>query len=205
MSGVRGESAEVKTDLHAEKDSTCGEYDRYHTLKPEDVVLDIGAHFGYFSEYCAKRCALVVAVEAHPENFTQLALRTFGMLNVRRHNLAAWNQNEVRELYEYPNHTGGNSLYKEGIPFVKTIPVRCVDIGPWVSEWGINPTFIKIDAESSEGEILESLIRCGFVVDMAMECHNVDLYWKCRHMCKAAGMKFLPETPHVGCCHAIKL
>jgi FkbM family methyltransferase len=194
---------ELVENENAKTDATNGEYERYYKLEPDDVVLDCGGHFGYFTELAANKCKFVVTLEPHPFNFSQLAKRTEGMDNVSINNLAAWDSFAELDLWEYPNHSGGHTLFRENIPAVKSYKVQAVDVGQFLKDKGIVPTFMKIDAESAELKILESLFRHGFKVPLTVECHGEELYDDCRRLAEQNGMTFYPETRHVGVCFAM--
>ena len=191
-------------NANARHDVYSLEYERHHQIAPGDCVLDLGAHVGYFTELIAPRCRFVVALEPHPENFASLVWRCGRLSNALLVNKAAHNQTGAAKLHECPENNGAHSLFKHGGCSDAWHDVPTVDIGPWLCAVGFIPDFIKIDTEGAEGAIVESLIKCNIRADMAIECHDLMLYWRCRNAATAAGLKWLPEIEHVGICYAIK-
>jgi len=192
------ENANARTDVYSL------EYERHHKIQATDRVLDLGAHVGYFTQLIAPRCRFVVALEPHPENFASLKERCRFTANALLVNAAAFHASGKGRLYECPANDGAHSLFKHGGCSEVFHQVPTVDIGPWLCALGFIPDFIKIDTEGAEGAIIESLLHVGIVADMAVECHDLMLYWRCRNAAEAAGMKWLPQVEHVGVCWANK-
>jgi FkbM family methyltransferase len=192
------ENANARTDVYSL------EYERHHLITCADRVLDLGAHIGYFTEFLAPRCRFVLAFEPHPENFASLAERCRYAANTALVNAAAFHVSGHARLHECPANNGAHSLFKHGGCSEVFHEVPTVDIGPWLVAVGYAPDFIKIDTEGAEGAIIESLLGVGIVADMAVECHDLLLYWRCRNAAERAGLKWLPEIEHVGLCWAIK-
>ena len=192
------ENANARTDVYSL------EYERHYAIDSTDRVLDLGAHVGYFTELVAPRCRFVAAFEPHPENFACLRERCRYTPNVLLVNAAAFNASGKGRLHECPANNGAHSLFKHGGCSEVFHAVPTLDIGAWLLGLGFMPDFIKIDTESAEGAIIESLVHAGIAVDMAVECHDLMLYWRCRNALKGTGLKWLPEIEHVGLCYAIK-
>lgn len=86
-------------------------------IREGDVVLDIGAHVGYYTFIAAKKAGdfgKVYAFEPDPNNFTLLKknVELNGFKNVVLINKAVSNQNEEITLYLSDNDRGSHSTYK---------------------------------------------------------------------------------------------
>ncbi len=187
-------------DEHAKSDVESGVYERHYRMKEGDVVLDIGAHVGYFTELAAERVGpggWVIAFEPEPENFNLLLDRVGVRKNVCLINAAALDQTGRGKLYLNSGNSGGHSLCGSS-GFVK---VNCVRASEFV--WGKPVRFVKLDAEGSELEILRDLVPVlASPVDIAFEAHSAQLYRDCKELLVKAGYEFLPVTEHVGVCYA---
>ncbi|MFA6253142.1 MAG: FkbM family methyltransferase [Patescibacteria group bacterium] len=125
-------------------------------LSKESTVIDLGAHIGMFSIYCAGRCQQVFAYEAHRKNF-DLAKKNIVNLNISNvslFNLAVWSKSdEIVYLDDTETaQTGEYAINRDGKMEVKTISL--VDI---FSFNNINfCDLLKIDIEGAEYEVLMS-------------------------------------------------
>jgi len=118
----------------------------------EDVVIDIGAHKGYFSKLCMDRgCKQIHAFEPEQNNFKELVNNLKDYKYFQPYDLAVLNKIGEKEFTIVPgSNTGMNSFYqKDGIKTtVKTVGLDDILINfPEVA-------LLKVDAEGSEFEIL---------------------------------------------------
>lgn len=188
---------------NAKHDAESGEYELYFKIQPGCLVLDLGAHAGHFSSLACDKGAFVIAFEPHPVNFRNLNERVKGKSCVAI-NRAASNLTGLATLHECPENSGAHSLFWHNQCSDVGYSVGCIDIGQFLKASNICPDFIKIDTESSELNILESLFRSGIKTSMAIECHSHELYDKCRELAESNGMEFFPKTNHVGVCYCLK-
>ncbi len=121
------------------------------TFSPDDVVLDIGAHQGFFTKLCLdKGCKQIHSFEPEPKNFECLMNNLKEYKHVQPYNLAVLNKIGEKEFHIVPGiNTGMHSFYQKGIATkVKTVGLDDILINfPKVE-------LIKIDAEGSEYEVL---------------------------------------------------
>lgn len=194
-------------DENAKADVDSSIYNEHYQLQPGDVVLDIGAHVGYYTEYAFNKVGprgLVVALEPHPENFQILHRRFNPARNVILHECAAWDSVGEKELWQRPGNTGGHSLVEQtgfGDPiWVLTSISRYYLPGP---EFPVR--FVKLDAEGAEAVILSDLLpRLNILVDIAFETHSEALFKECEKLLKFWGFTLKEQQPIVGVCHAWK-
>lgn len=152
-------------------DIICNEH-RYIPLSGHKV-LDLGAHFGFFSLFCASHGAKVVAYEPDSENFERLLdaqgrAAEIGLGTIEVHKNAVWTCDTQIALYR-DHHSGTSNICSLGSPreMVRTIPFDTV-LGD--AEWDC----VKMDIESAEFDILtqtknEDLKKIRY---LTLELHN---------------------------------
>ncbi len=161
-------------------------------IKPGMVVLDIGAHVGYYSRLFATLVGpdgLVIAVEPHPETFLFLKKNLQGYSNVKCLQFAAGESETSMELIDSSTTTGGASLGfqrqarereielagKELAPRIKAqMPIRkfTVNVRPLdqvLAELGVkNVHVMKIDIEGAECLALKGMRQTLETVEVAV-------------------------------------
>ncbi len=83
-------------------------------VQPGMVVLDIGAHVGYFTRLCSRwagESGRVIALEPHPETHQALRQNTRKLPNVTALRLAASEAEGSAELYDYLLMSASGSLH----------------------------------------------------------------------------------------------
>jgi len=137
-------------------------------LRPEDVVLEVGANIGYYALLEARLCRRVYAVEPHPDNFRRLEanVRLNGYDNVETVNMAFGSAAGTIPM-RVSGHSNWHSC-RGAVAGVDTIDVPCGRIDDFVRDRRL-PTVIKMDVEGFELEVLrgaaETLrhVRCVFL------------------------------------------
>jgi FkbM family methyltransferase len=131
------------------------------SIRPNMILLDIGAHFGYYSllgAFLVGDQGKVHAFEPTLTSFNILKENTLGRKNIRINNIGVSNINKKIDFYDYGTmYSAFNSLYNPRIDKkVKSVKyvIDCVSIDSYVESENIIPNFIKIDAESSEYDII---------------------------------------------------
>jgi len=169
-----GKMTIVPPEVVSEVIDTYGFFDEYVTwlvvsqVKPGDVVLDLGAHFGYFSllsAYLVGDEGRVLAFEPTPSTFDILKENSSRAKNIRPLNLAVGNENGERPITDFGlKHCAWNTLSADNrmpdvLNSVKTVikNVKVVKLDDYIEENGLQPSFIKIDTEYFEYEVILGL------------------------------------------------
>ena len=141
-----------------------GEYDIPLWRAPR-TVLDVGAHVGMFSAWARKRWpdAEIIAYEPRPENASRFAENLDGIPRVTLNRFAVRGVRGVSFMHLGRNSLCGSFHYNEGTGDVAVPHVAASEIQ--------SCEFVKIDAEGSEVEILESL-DLSATLAIAIEAHT---------------------------------
>lgn len=143
-------------------------------LQPGDVVVDIGAHIGYFSVLAGRIVGAegkVFAFEPEPGNYRRLRdhLAQNGLRQVQSFNVALGSAPGTAEMYFNSDNDGGHAFWdvaehqlcertrEEGKRLSAEVVVLdhvLAGLAP-----GKGPKLIKIDAEGMEYEILKGSLR----------------------------------------------
>jgi len=132
-------------------------------LKPEkgDVVIDAGAHYGFYTIRASRMVGekgMVLAFEPHPKNYNRLImnLRLNKVTNVKAFNAALGDRDGITKLYEGPTPGTHSIIFKAGNP----INVKISRLDTVVNELGLEKLdLIKIDAEGAELKILKGALN----------------------------------------------
>lgn len=152
-----------------------------YTPQPGHYVLDLGAHYGYFSLYCAARGAHVTAYEPLEENYRELVRISrdiapqLGFPTIITHRQAVTDAYGERLLWYNRDNPGASSLLRQSdfdpVP-VSTVPLSAALRMPDLPDmlWDC----VKVDVEGAEAEIFLAasnmdLKRIRF---LTMELHN---------------------------------
>lgn len=133
-------------------------------LRPGATFFDIGAHLGYFSMLGSKLVGVtgrVHAFEPTPTTLSALTANTASRTNVTVVNAAVWDAAAELTFSDFgPAASMFNSLRDsringEAAPTShREIRVAAISLDAYVELTGAVPSFIKIDAESAEREVL---------------------------------------------------
>ena len=129
-----------------------------------DVVIDVGAHFGFFTLLMSDIVGpngQVHSFEPIPSTSQILKKNTESLNNVQVNNQAIWKLNEKIFLNDYGLEASAFNSFREprGYQFlnkklINKVEVDAINLDEYVKAKNLNPKFIKIDAESSEYEVL---------------------------------------------------
>ena len=140
-------------------------------LQPGMVVVDVGAHIGYFTLLAARRVGptgKVYAFEPVPYNYNLLVknIALNGYENIVPVQKAVSNKVGAATFYLHPNQVG-HSFYPETLGRSKTaITVETTTLDQFLAEQGWPPVqMVKMDIEGAEPAALEGMAevlkRCG--------------------------------------------
>jgi FkbM family methyltransferase len=128
--------------------------DVYFPYQPQrdDVVMDVGAHMGFFTLKVARQVDEVIAFEPDFHNFRFLLtnIRYNNLSNVRIYNYALGDADH--QAFLKIGYGWGRTSITEAKTKQK-VEVRTLD--SVVNELGVNPTMMKIDTEGYEMRILK--------------------------------------------------
>ena len=130
-------------------------------VSKNDVVIDIGAHFGFFTLLMADLVGpngQVHSFEPIPSTYKVLKKNADAFDNIHINKKAIWRMNEQLYLNDYGLNDSAFNSYREprGINKINVnkVKVNAIKLDEYIKNTKINPKFIKIDAESTEFEVL---------------------------------------------------
>jgi FkbM family methyltransferase len=153
-------------------------------LAAGDTVVDIGAHFGYFSLLAAQlvgESGRVISIEASEAMHSVLDHNAKAYPQIHTHHLACSDREATLTFYEFPVlYSEYNTLFPqqfEGAKWLTNNPPKAVEVAgqpldKLLSKPKVTPTFIKIDVEGAEQQVINGmtdLLRRGERVLIAME------------------------------------
>jgi FkbM family methyltransferase len=167
------------------------EYNLPQSFAPSDLIIDVGAHVGFFTSLALERGAgTVYAVEAHPENYQMAVQHLKTGLGQGRVDLrwgAVWRSDEERTVLHHSgfkhgfNHphpgieinTGaGNVIFNETGEEVPTIPF---DELLWeaTQQGARRVRCLKLDCEGAEWPILLTSKKLDLIDEIVGEFHEI--------------------------------
>ena len=179
-----------------------------HLVRPGDVVLDVGAHVGYYTMLFALlvgRRGHVFAFEPEPRNFAFLSqhAKLNGLENVTAVNAAVGDQ-LGQVVFEYGSGSGTGHVVASGIAGAdpprsndaraRSVSVRMGTIDDFARANGIRVDVVKIDVEGAEMAVLQgaqSALRDSHPI-IFLSTHSADLHRECLDFLRGFGYEFAP-------------
>jgi FkbM family methyltransferase len=130
-------------------------------LKEGQTVIDVGAHFGFFSLLAASlvgKKGRVTAFEPGQTTFEVLSKNTGALPHIRVENLAAGAQAGTLDFWEFPAlFSEYNTTKRDAVPehiegTLRRIPM--VSLDAYCAANLLSPDFIKMDVEGAEWDVL---------------------------------------------------
>lgn len=135
-------------------------------IKEGDVVLDVGAHVGFYSMLTSSLVETkgrVYSFEPTPWTYKLLKENTEKLSNVTLNNKAVSDKKEIISFKDYgPGYGAYNTAHKEGSILKKkaeTINIETVVLDEYCKGGNIAPDLIKLDAEGYEYAILQGMVN----------------------------------------------
>lgn len=152
------------------------------------VFFDVGAHVGYFTLLASRLVGTrgtVVAFEPTPGSRALLEVNVAQRDNVVIEPRACWSENTTLTFNDFgPRFSALNSVFRrprsrpdEPVPPPRTYEVDAVTLDDFTARTGLEPGFVKIDAESAEYEVLRGMDRIlqGIRPVVTVEVGDVDI------------------------------
>jgi FkbM family methyltransferase len=127
------------------------------------TVIDVGAHYGYFTLLAAHLvgpCGSVHAFEPTPSTAVILARNANGRRNVTVNKSAAWSSESHLALHVFgAQYSMFNSVFAPRLSLSADtkVTVPAISLDDYTGRSDLVPGFVKIDAESAESQVIEGL------------------------------------------------
>lgn len=144
-------------------------YYRLVSLRPDDIVLDIGANIGYTVLYASGEAKRVIGYEPEKENFKLLKKNCGHLSNVVLHNSFVTGDTRTENSVQMfvAKNFGSHSEYgKRGWEPVQT---KSTSISEICKRY--KPTFVKMDCEGTEYDIVPNGLLAYKPRVISMEAH----------------------------------
>lgn len=136
------------------------------------VVIDIGAHYGYFSLFAAKNCAphKIYSIEPSVSNYLVMLanLNSSKIHHIQAFNIGISGTTGIRTLFQSkPQNHSTFSHYINGMN--EGTQVHCLSLKDFIDDNNVEKIdFLKIDCEGAEHEIIqnsdfETLQKCTVI------------------------------------------
>jgi FkbM family methyltransferase len=144
-------------------DSSCIYEPNYHLIEDGDVVVDLGANVGFFTDYAARKASKVIAVEAGPEMFSCLVKNTAEEHSNIEYVNAIITSSKVGDIF--------GEVYSK-VPSRLTITIK--DILEKYNLEKIN--FLKVDIEGYEYDVFNDLDTetLNRIDKISIELHDIN-------------------------------
>lgn len=143
------------------------EYERWGdiTIKPDDIVIDCGAHIGSFTRLALSKNAQVISIEPDDGNFELLKKNTEGQKNLKLVQTILWTGKDVSFKVDKKrgelNKVDGEGVLKPSVTLdyiIRRFKIDKIDL-------------LKMDIEGSEYEVLYNFQHLNIVRQLTMEWH----------------------------------
>lgn len=174
-----------------------------HTVRRGMVVVDVGAHIGYYTQILSDlvgSSGKVFAFEPSPENFPVLSQNIVSLRhrNVEVYDFAVDDKDATGQLHVSPGHSN-HSLVAGYTPEQGVVDVKTITLDTFLAERNVREVnFIKIDVEGNEPHVVAGMkntvkkspdltilieynppaLRCGGIepTDLVRQLQELDLF-----------------------------
>jgi FkbM family methyltransferase len=158
------------------------EYSDYFPFYKKVMIVDIGAHYGYFSVFAKKNTdkgSTILAIEPNKSNFEHLEqnIRDCNIHNIKSFNYAIGGKSGLSRLYE--GHSTNHSILENYTLLKQIRDFKEVEVKT-LEEFIIENTlekidFLKMDCEGAEYSILENTPSYIYdrITTISMEFHDL--------------------------------
>lgn len=172
-----------QTEIEILKDIFCDrEYADFFPFYKKATIIDIGAHFGYFSIFAKNNLdqdSKIFAIEPNKENFKNLEKNILDcrISNISCYNYAIGDINGNSKLYQGQKTNYSiidNYLLSDNNTEFEEVKVRTLE--EFINELGLKHIdFIKMDCEGAEYSIFNSMPDSIFdrITTISMEFHDL--------------------------------
>lgn len=159
-------------------------------IKEGDLCFDVGAHLGDRSAVWLRLGATVVSIEPQPRFSDYLANKFEGNVRFHNENIAVGATNTTAILHISNLFPTLSTLASEKwrdkinkatpltITYDETVEIRVLTLDDLIKMYG-KPTFIKIDVEGYESEVLKGLSHPIDYISFEVLSYNSDLMEEC--------------------------
>jgi len=166
-------------------------------LKPGMTFLDIGAHVGYFTllgGWLVGESGQVHSFEPTPSTFEILKSNAGRSHNLYLNPVAVSSGSGTETFNNFgPAYSGYNSMYRarmteDRLSRIKVTQFQAptISIDDYVAQENITPDFVKIDAESSEFDIIQgmkqTICRCRPIISVEVGDMDIEDVISCKEM-----------------------
>ncbi|MFM7795907.1 MAG: FkbM family methyltransferase [Candidatus Nitrosotenuis sp.] len=129
-----------------------------NNVKKGDIVIDLGAHIGYFTLIFAELVGVqgrVFAFEPNPQNYSLLMknVSVNNFTNVTTVQKAVSDETKTIQLFLSENNTGDNRIFNLN-DNMKSIEIESIRLDDFFKNYDYNVGFIKMDIQGSEANAL---------------------------------------------------
>jgi FkbM family methyltransferase len=157
-------------------------------IEPGELAFDVGANRGVISDALASVGARVVAIEPNPALATRLRWTT-NVIAVEHAAVGAQSGDALLMVGRDDGHSTISHPWVEIIGherFVDQVRVRVTTIDELIARYGV-PTYIKIDVEGHEAEVLAGLSHAISLISFEFQCAAPVIAHKALLRCSEVG------------------
>lgn len=163
------------------------EYEFVRDFEPRegDLVVDVGAHVGFYAIYAARKARKVIAFEPVPQNFRYLMkhIKLNKLKNVTAFPLALGDEEGIAEFYLVGDGLASSTsfeehaeVYKKYYPIAGTVKARMATLDKAMQDLRIKTiNLLKIDTEGAESSVLSGarlLLEMNAIHKIVVEVHK---------------------------------